>query len=158
VEWLEICTAVQDARKAGGIVMKAILMLMMLALTTGACEQSNLPTEPSGQPETPNTPAPPPPQPAKLTCADANAVIYNGPDPDKAHARITAPAGEWATNTLFELVAYPTPLVDPNDVNSTGRWPVNPGTTTELQTDKPAAKHQIDVRCNDQVIASATGE
>jgi hypothetical protein len=139
--------------------MKAIFMLLSLVVLTVGCEQSMSPTEPSGQPEPPNTPAPtPPPQPAKLTCADANAVIYDGPDPDKAHARVTTPTGEWATNTLFELVAYPTPLVDPRDVNSTGRWPVTPGTTAELQTDKPAEKHQIDVRCNDQVIASATGE
>ncbi|HEY7446666.1 MAG TPA: hypothetical protein VH702_00875 [Vicinamibacterales bacterium] len=137
--------------------MKAIFMLLSLVVLTVGCEQSMSPTVPSDQPETPNTPAPPP-QPAKLTCADAEAVIYNGPDPDKAHARITAPAGEWATNTLFELLAYPTPLVDQRDVNSTGRWPVTPGTTAELQTDKPAEKHQIDVRCNDQVIASATGE
>jgi hypothetical protein len=137
--------------------MKAIFMLLSLVVLTVGCEQSMSPTVPSDQPETPNTPVPPP-QPAKLTCADAEAVIYNGPDPDKAHARITAPAGEWATNTLFELLAYPTPLVDQRDVNSTGRWPVTPGTTAELQTDKPAEKHQIDVRCNDQVIASATGE
>jgi hypothetical protein len=139
--------------------MKFTIILAILTVLTVGCEQSFSPTVPSGQPQTPNTPAPPPPaQPAKLTCADANAVIYNGPDPDKAHARITTPDGEWATNTLFELVAYPMPLVDPRDVNSTGRWPVTPGTTAELQTDKPAAKHQIDVRCNDQVIASATGE
>jgi hypothetical protein len=137
--------------------MKVTLILAMLSFLTLGCEQSYSPTVPS-QPQTPNPPAPPPAQPVKLTCADAAAEIYSGPDPDKAHARVTAPAGEWATSTLFELVAYPKPLVDPRDVNSTGRWPVNPGTTAELQTDKPSEQpHQIDVRCNDQVIASATG-
>ena len=137
--------------------MKPLFMLAVLLFVTVGCEQAFSPTTPSGQPETPNVPAPPPSQPVRLTCADANAEIFDGPDPDKAHARVIAPAGEWATTTMFELVAYPTPLMDPRDVISTGRWPVNPVTTAELQTDKPSVRHQIDVRCNDQVIASKMG-
>jgi hypothetical protein len=139
--------------------MKSLIMLSLCVFVMVGCDQGS-PIEPSGQPETPNTPAPPPPppaQPVQLTCADVTAQIYEGPDPDKANARISAPTGQWAATTLFELVAYPTPLVDQRDVNSTGRWPVDPGTTAELQTDKPSSQpHQIDVRCNDQVIASKT--
>jgi hypothetical protein len=145
--------------------MKPLFILTMLSLVPMACEQSYSPLAPTSQQlvaggQSPNGPAPTPPAPtsAGLTCTDALAEIYDGPDPDKAHARVTAPAGQWATTTLFELVAYPTPLVDPRDVDSTGRWPVQPGTTQEFRTDKPSVRpHQIDVRRNDQVIASRTG-
>lgn len=138
--------------------MKPLIILMMIVFASVGCEQPMSPTMPSGGGEETPAPSPAPtPQPPRLTCSDATADIYEGPDPDKAHARVVAPAGEWATTTLFELVAYPMPLVDQRDVNSTGRWPVNPGSTAELQTDKPSGRpHKIDVRCNDQVIASET--
>ena len=149
--------------------LKHTIITMTLVLVTTGCQTPLSPVTPtpqdrrfSGQsaPGAPAAPTPAPsPQATLLTCANAVAEIYDGPDPDKAHARITVPAGQWMDQApQFELIAYPVPLTNPNDVDSTGRWPVTPGTTQEFRTDKPSVRaHQIDARCNDQVIASKTG-
>lgn len=104
----------------------------------------------------PAPPVPPPPTIKYVTCQDVWVRIYDGPDPDKAHARVEVPVGIVEAPLSFELRAYPLPF-KANEVDSSGEQIVPPGETEEFISDRWNTSRRPDRRevlCNGTVIAA----